>query len=122
MLEDYANSAATFRAPASIDDIASWFSSTQQPTNGFPAPNASPNNPARVAPMNGETHIGSDEVAHIAEAPTDIPRPAPGATKKELSNALLGPGNALNDQSRRKIKDVSFLLRMCKWLEMLTKS
>jgi autophagy-related protein 2 len=39
-------------------------------------------------------------------APTVILRPALGATKA-LSNALLGVGNALDDQSRRKIEDVS---------------
>jgi hypothetical protein len=41
-------------------------------------------------------------------APTVILRPALGATKA-LSNALLGVGNALDDQSRRKIEDVSTL-------------
>lgn len=47
-------------------------------------------------------------------APTVILRPALGATKA-LSNALLGVGNALDDDSRRKIEDVSsrgrYLLR-----------
>jgi autophagy-related protein 2 len=41
-------------------------------------------------------------------APTVILRPALGATKA-LSNALLGVGNALDDGSRRKIEDVSFV-------------
>jgi autophagy-related protein 2 len=41
-------------------------------------------------------------------APTVILRPALGATKA-LSNALLGVGNALDEQSRRKIEDVSCL-------------
>ncbi|EAT81198.2 hypothetical protein SNOG_11490 [Parastagonospora nodorum SN15] len=49
-------------------------------------------------------------------APTVILRPAVGATKA-VSNALLGVGNALDQGSRRKIEDVSFLrsgvLRMC---------
>jgi hypothetical protein len=39
--------------PASMDDMASWFASTQSPTSGYPAPNPTPNNPPRMAPMNG---------------------------------------------------------------------
>lgn len=41
-------------------------------------------------------------------APTVVLRPALGATKA-VSNALLGVGNALDQGSRRKIEDVSFV-------------
>jgi autophagy-related protein 2 len=45
-------------------------------------------------------------------APTVILRPALGATKA-VSNALLGVGNALDQDSKRKIDDVSFHDVMC---------
>lgn len=50
-------------------------------------------------------------------APTVVLRPAVGATKA-LSNALLGVGNALDETSRRKIEDVSFLPKppCCLWI------
>jgi autophagy-related protein 2 len=51
-------------------------------------------------------------------APTVILRPALGATKA-LSNALLGVGNALDDQSRRKIEDVSTLSTLAKTTKLI---
>lgn len=57
-----------------------------------------------------ETGTGAGMAKAIARrAPTIILRPAIGTTKA-VSNALLGVGNALDAQSRRKIDDVSYPL------------
>ncbi|XP_014558299.1 hypothetical protein COCVIDRAFT_94716 [Bipolaris victoriae FI3] len=60
--------------------------------------------PAEVMEEGSGTGVARALARH---APTVVLRPALGATKA-LSNALLGVGNALDSDSRRKIEDVSY--------------